>query len=87
MTGEYPLDTNIVIALFAADEPVNRRLGQATEVFVPAIVLGELHFGARKSARAMDWLIAEWLRTVLQPGGRQGSGTIEAPKARRAILW
>ena len=52
MTGEYLLDTNIVIALFAADEPVNRRLGQATEVFVPAIVLGELHFGARKSARA-----------------------------------
>ena len=51
MTGEYLLDTNIVIALFAADEPVSRSLGQAAEVFVPAIVLGELHFGARKSAR------------------------------------
>lgn len=52
MTGEYLLDTNIVIALFAADESVSRQLGRTTEVFVPAMVLGELHYGARKSARA-----------------------------------
>ncbi len=52
MTGDYLLDTNVVIALFAADESVGRNLSQATEVFVSATVLGELHFGARKSARA-----------------------------------
>ena len=52
VTGDYLLDTNVVIALFAADESVGRNLGQAAEVFVSATVLGELHFGARKSARA-----------------------------------
>ncbi len=52
MTGDYLFDTNIVIALFAADESVGSNLGQAVEVFVSATVLGELHFGARKSARA-----------------------------------
>ena len=54
MTGDYLLDTNIVIALFAADESVGRNLGQAVEVFVSATVLGELHFGARKSARSQS---------------------------------
>ena len=53
MTGDYLLDTNVVIALFGADESVGRNLGQVAEVFVSAIVLGELHFGARKSARAL----------------------------------
>lgn len=52
MTGDYLLDTNVVIALFAADESVGRNLGQAAEVFVSSTVLGELQFGARKSARS-----------------------------------
>jgi tRNA(fMet)-specific endonuclease VapC len=30
---------------------VQERLAQATEVFVPTVVLGELYYGARKSAR------------------------------------
>ena len=51
MTGRYLLDTNIVIGLLEGDEAVRSRLSQAVEVFVPTIVLGELYFGARKSAR------------------------------------
>ena len=51
MSGRYLLDTNIVIALFANDKPVLERLRQADEVFLPCIVLGELHYGARKSSR------------------------------------
>lgn len=51
MTGKYLLDTNIVIALFAQDLEVQQRLGQANEVFIPSIVLGELYYGARKSGR------------------------------------
>jgi len=48
------LDTNIVIALFDADEAVLANLDLASEVFVPAIVLGELYFGAAKSGRSVE---------------------------------
>jgi len=49
MNGKYLLDTNIVIAIFAGDTDVLKRLAQSNEVFLPAIALGELYYGARKS--------------------------------------
>lgn len=52
MSGRYLLDTNIIIALFANEESIVNNLAQATEVFVPSIALGELHYGARKSVRS-----------------------------------
>jgi len=52
MSGRYLLDTNIIIAIFAEEPPVLQRVAAAEEVFVPVIVLGELYYGARKSARA-----------------------------------
>ena len=51
MSGKYLLDTNVVIALFANETAVQDKLGQADQVFVPSIALGELYFGARKSAK------------------------------------
>jgi tRNA(fMet)-specific endonuclease VapC len=51
MSGRFLLDTNIVIALFAREASVLQHLGEADDVFVPAIVLGELHYGAQKSSR------------------------------------
>jgi tRNA(fMet)-specific endonuclease VapC len=51
MNGRYLLDTNIIIALFARDPSVLQTIAQAHEVFIPSIVLGELHYGARKSGR------------------------------------
>ncbi len=54
MNGKYLLDTNIVIALFADDKAVKDNLAKADEVFVPSIVIGELCFGAWKSARAKE---------------------------------
>ena len=51
MNGRYLLDTNIIIALFANDLAVVERLSRATDVFVPVVALGELYYGARKSAR------------------------------------
>lgn len=54
MNGRYLLDTNIVIALFADEPSVRKRLGRANEVFVPGIVLGELYYGAMKSTRMAD---------------------------------
>jgi tRNA(fMet)-specific endonuclease VapC len=50
-SGRFLLDTNIVIALLEGDEAVLSNLDTAPEVFVPAIVLGELFFGAAKSGR------------------------------------
>ena len=48
----FLLDTNIIIALFAQEAAVLQQLSQALEVFIPGIVLGELYYGAEKSANA-----------------------------------
>lgn len=53
-SGRFLLDTNIVIALFDADEAVLSGLDTASEVFIPAIVIGELFFGAAKSGRPAE---------------------------------
>lgn len=52
MNGRFLLDTNIVIAIFAAEPAVLQRVATVDEVFVPVIALGELYYGARKSARS-----------------------------------
>jgi tRNA(fMet)-specific endonuclease VapC len=49
MNGEYLLDTNIVIRLFAHDRAVERRFDANPDVFLPIFVLGELYYGALKS--------------------------------------
>lgn len=50
MNGRFLLDTNIIIALFAQDISVQKHLAEAQEVFVPILTLGELYYGAQKSA-------------------------------------
>ncbi len=57
MSGRYLLDTNIIIALFANETLVQEKLVEADEVFVPAIAIGELYFGAHKSARPQENLL------------------------------
>jgi tRNA(fMet)-specific endonuclease VapC len=54
MSGRYLLDTNIVIALFAQELSLQKRLAEDIEVFIPVIVLGELYYGAMKSARVEE---------------------------------
>lgn len=51
MNGRFLLDTNIVIALFAADQSVQQHLKEPGEFFVPVVALGELYYGAMKSTR------------------------------------
>jgi tRNA(fMet)-specific endonuclease VapC len=53
MPGKFLLDTNVIIALFSGAKSVTDRLTEA-EVFVPSTALGELYYGARKSARAAE---------------------------------
>jgi len=49
MAGDLLLDTNIVIALLAVDQKVVRRVALAPMIYLPAVVVGELCFGAHKS--------------------------------------
>jgi tRNA(fMet)-specific endonuclease VapC len=54
MSGRYLLDTNIIIALFADDTAVKENLAKAGETFVPIVAIGELCYGAQKSARVQE---------------------------------
>lgn len=54
MNGEFLLDTNIVIALSLRDEAVLKEMRKDITVFLPSIVLGELFFGAYRSARVEE---------------------------------
>lgn len=51
MNGKCLLDTNIVIALFKGEPKVLKELARC-KIYVPAIVIGELRYGAEKSERA-----------------------------------
>ena len=53
-TGRFLLDTNIVIALLAAETPVVAGVRDAEAVFLSAIVVGELYYGARRSRRSRE---------------------------------
>jgi tRNA(fMet)-specific endonuclease VapC len=50
MNGKHLLDTNIILALFKNDENVRNQMAASPEVFVPAIAVGELYYGAQHSA-------------------------------------
>lgn len=54
MPGSVLLDTNIVIALFAADVAVQKQLQGPVEVFIPSMVLGELYYGAHNATRVAE---------------------------------
>ena len=54
MSGKYLLDTNIVIALFAEDQSVQKHIAKAGEIFIPSTVIGELFFGDFKSGRPKE---------------------------------
>jgi tRNA(fMet)-specific endonuclease VapC len=53
-SGRVLLDTNILIALLEGDEAVLSHLDRTPEVFIPAVALGELFFGAAKSGRPSE---------------------------------
>ncbi|HOI55946.1 MAG TPA: type II toxin-antitoxin system VapC family toxin [Phycisphaerae bacterium] len=54
MSGRFLLDSNIVIAFFADEKVVVERVEALPQVFVPVIVVGELLYGAAKSARSLE---------------------------------
>jgi predicted nucleic acid-binding protein len=50
MNGDFLLDTNTVIRLFAHDRAVEQRFDADPRILLPIFVLGELYYGAMKSA-------------------------------------
>jgi tRNA(fMet)-specific endonuclease VapC len=54
VNGRFLLDTNVIIALFARDPMIHERLSNASEVFIPCIVIGELYFGSYKSLKVQE---------------------------------
>ena len=51
MSGDVLLDTNIIIALMEKEPAAQQGLLSVQRYFVPSVVLGELYFGALRSAR------------------------------------
>jgi tRNA(fMet)-specific endonuclease VapC len=54
VSGNFLLDTNIVAAILGGDESTRGRFASSGLSFIPSIVLGELVFGAHKSARLTE---------------------------------
>jgi tRNA(fMet)-specific endonuclease VapC len=57
VSGEYLLDTNIVVALWRGDKSVVEKIEVADTVYVPVIVIGELMYGAYHSDRLESDLV------------------------------
>lgn len=53
MNGSFLLDTNAAISLFSGDAALLELFADA-DLFVPIIVIGELYYGAYKSARVSE---------------------------------
>jgi len=49
MSGKYLLDSNIVIDIFRGREETIEQVKLLDSIYIPAIVLGELYYGANKS--------------------------------------
>jgi tRNA(fMet)-specific endonuclease VapC len=50
------VDTNVVVAHFRGDANLTARLGEASALYLPWVVLGELHYGAQRASRREEAL-------------------------------
>lgn len=66
MNGKYLIDTNYAIQLFSGLKTVEERLSHDPDLYLSAIVLGELFFGAYKSNHVQQNLkqITELTKTM-----------------------
>ena len=56
MAGSVLVDTNVVVAYFRGDQALQPRFAGLTPVYLPWVVLGELHFGAQRAQRRQEQL-------------------------------
>ena len=54
MSGRCLADTNVIIRLLRSDEHSVELFDNAEEIYIPAIVAGELFYGAHNSARKQE---------------------------------
>jgi tRNA(fMet)-specific endonuclease VapC len=66
-TGSVLVDTNVVVAYFRGEKALAPRFLQAATLYLPWVVLGELHYGASRSQRREAQLegIRDFLRTAV----------------------
>jgi tRNA(fMet)-specific endonuclease VapC len=66
MNGSFILITNIVIALFGNDVTVKEKIAAAHEIYLPAIAVRELYYGALNSGKPNQNIlkIDEFIREV-----------------------
>jgi tRNA(fMet)-specific endonuclease VapC len=57
MSGDFILDSNIIINIFRKDLQTIEYVTQLKNIYVPVIALGELYFGARKSNKTKERLL------------------------------
>ena len=64
MAGSVLVDTNGVVAYFRGDRALLAPFNGVTPLYLPWVVLGELHFGARRAQRRREQLahISDFLR-------------------------
>ncbi|MBI4460544.1 MAG: type II toxin-antitoxin system VapC family toxin [Acidobacteria bacterium] len=72
-TGSALLDTSVVVAHLRGDAQLAPRLAELSTLFLPWVVLGELHYGAHRAQRRAEVLtqIQEFSRiaVLLLPSG------------------
>ena len=67
MTGIYLLDTNAAIALIAKNSALLALIETGSDVYISTITLGEMYFGAEKSARVeANWKEVDQIASGLQ---------------------
>jgi len=64
--GSVLLDTNVVVAHFQNDPDLTARLRATPAIYIPWVVLGELHYGALRAERraAQLALMRDFLQTA-----------------------
>lgn len=55
-TGSVMLDTTVVVGYFRRDPALHKKIDQVGDVYLPLVVLGELFYGAYKSANPIKML-------------------------------
>ena len=57
MSGKCLVDTNVIICLLRGDEHSIELFNQADDIYIPAIVAGELFYGAQNSRLKQENLV------------------------------
>jgi len=65
--GSALVDTNVVVAYLRGDRVLPPRFAEVTAVYLPWVVLGELHFGAQRAQRREEQLayVRDFLTTAI----------------------